>query len=380
MRQRIQYMPDEKEAHAVRKFYSIILLCSFILSLLFPESIKANGTSFYKNAVYPTGHVLPMEDGVVSIVREKLFIDIQQDSAEGVFNTDNPSMRANIRVQYEMLNETDEDMVVPVAFPQPGDSNQWNITLDDKDIVLKESVKISESELIGSRRQLDWIHPRTGEEYDFDGYDVLDHKSNIESKTFDVSLTAGETHMLEIKYVTKLGVDESHSLHPVYRLDYLLHPASYWSDFKDLSIGVDVPEKSSVHMNLPLKEEGSHTYIGDFQKLPEENLALFISPSSGSLVNLFNSRGQVLWFLVGLLIMFYIITSLATRKIKVKYTTWFTLVLLGVVVFAGFDIFTHKIIGYPFTFLQFVGFMVYTLVLLLIWVNGVKTIWKSESI
>ncbi len=362
----------------MKKLYSIILFCSFMVTLLLPETTVANGTSYYKNSVYPTGHVLPMEDGVVSIVGEKLLIDVQQDSAEGLFNMENSSMQANIRVQYEMLNETDEDMVVPVAFPQPGESSQWNIGLDGNDIALKENVKISESQLIGSRRQLDWIHPRTGAEYDFDGYDVLDHKSNLESKTFDVSLTAGETHMLEIEYVTKLGVDESHSLHPVYRLDYLLHPASYWSYFKDLSIEVDVPEKSSVHMNLPLKEEDNHTYKGDFQELPEENLALFISPSSGLVIDLFNSRGQVLWFLVGLLAMFSIMMWFATRKIKVKHT-WITLSLLGVFVFAGYDLLTHKIMGYPFTFLQFVGFMVYTLLLLLIWGFGLKTLWKSES-
>lgn len=355
----------------MKKFNSIILLL-FSIIVVFPQMATANGTSYLQNSTFPTGHVLPMEEGIISIDSEKLLIEVEQDSIGGLFNTNNPNMQANIRVVYNMKNETEEEMVVPIAFPQPGESKNWNITLDGEAVQIKGTIDIKLSELIGTNRHEKWIHPRTGEEYYFGGYDLFKNIGTLESKTFDVTLLAGQNHILEIEYEATLGIDEKNSLHPVYRLDYLMHPASYWSDFKDLYIQIDVPTKSIVHSNLLLETEGNQTYIGEFQELPKENLVLFISPSSGMIVDLFNSRSAALLFIVSLLFVFTFVIWLIRKKIKSKYGKWLSLVFLGVFVLAGYDIFTHKILGYPLTILQFIFFIFYVLILLFIWLKGTK--------
>jgi len=353
----------------MEKIITIILLLSCIC--INPEFISANGTSYFEDTVFPSGHVLPLEERVVSIVSEKLFIEIEQNQTKKPFNTENPVIQANIRVVYEMLNQTEEDLTVPIAFPQPGVSNHWKVILDGENVPLTGTVSIKTKELTGENQHKEWIHPRIGEKYTFGGYDVMSESTSMDSKTFDVTLKARQTHTLSIEYKTLLGQDERESLHPVYRLDYLLHPASYWSDFKNLFIQVDVPSKSRVHMNLPLDKESRHTYVGEFDELPEENLVLFISPSSGLLIDFFNSRGGALLFFVVLLPVFYLILRF-TNKTLLNRKKWFSLILLGVFIFASFDILSHKIMGYPITFVQFILFAMYVLILSLLWTRNVK--------
>ncbi|MUK90551.1 hypothetical protein GMD78_19525 [Ornithinibacillus sp. L9] len=350
----------------MKKFAAIILFLQSLL--LLPGLTSANGTSYFEDSEFPTGHVLPLDDGIVSILREELFIDVKQDSS-GFFNLENPTLRADIEVHYEMFNETDEDLTMPIAFPQPGQSDQWNITLDGKEVALTGTINIHQQELMGSDRHDDWIQPRTGETYPFEGFNVLECVKNFESKTFDVVLKAGKTHSLVVQYVASFGQDERASLHPVYRLDYLLHPASYWSDFNELTIQIDVPSRSSVHVNLLMEKEGSYTFKGNFDNLPEEDIVLFISPSSGLFIDLFNTRISPFLFLISLVVVFYIAMQRSVLQNK-----WFSICLLLVFSYAGYDILSHKILGYPFTAIQYFIFIGYILILLVISLIKMKRI------
>ncbi|WP_170840813.1 hypothetical protein [Oceanobacillus limi] len=340
----------------------------FISFLIYPIGVHANGTSFLEDSSSPSGHVLPMEEGIVRINKEKIMIDIANDSSRGFFDMDNPPLVANIQVIYEIVNETKEMMDVPIAFPQPGDSYQWNITLDGENVPLSGKVKMDTSDLTGGNLHKEWVHPRTNENYVFSGYDALS-KVSLESKTFNIQLKAKESHELQINYEAGLGIDETRSLHPVYRLDYLLYPASYWSDFKDLSIQVKVLPKSFVHTNLSLKQNDKDTYVAEFTELPKENLVLFISPSSGVVIDLFHSRGTALFFLVLWTIMFLITHWKVLPKMKNKILRQgISLALLFLSLFIGYDILSHKLLGYPFTTFQFIVFIGYVILLCFVWV------------
>jgi len=343
----------------VRKLVIIL----FVLASIYinPTSIFANGTSYFVELAIPTGHVLPMEESVVSIESEKLYIEMEQ---EGDISPYRP-MHANIRVIYEIENKTEEDLQVPIAFPQPGESSEWHVDLDGTDISITGYLAFNPEELVGNKPHIEWINPRTRQTYTFGGYDVISESNKLGAKTFEVTLNAKSVHTLTIEYKATLSIDEKESLHPIYRLDYLLHPASYWSDFKDLDIEVKVPKRASVYVNLPLQKEGN-TFVGAFDTLPEENLVLFISPSSGLLINLFNSRGVALLALVIMLPIYYAIILLLKRT-SLKHQKSLTLIVLVVFGLTGLDIVSHKILGYPLTIFQYVLYIIYLLILGWMW-------------
>lgn len=352
----------------------VIILLVLVSIYINPTSMFANGTSYFEEPSTPTGHVLPMEESVIGIESEKLFIEIEQEGDIPPYQI----IFANVRVIYEMENKTEEDLLVPIAFPQPGESSEWNVDLDGTEIPLTGNIPFNPEELIGDKPHIEWINPRTGQTYSFGGYDVIDGSNKIGAKTFEVTLNAKSIHTLTIEYEANLGIDEKASLHPIYRLDYLLHPASYWSDFKDLDIEVKVPKRASVYVNLPLQKEGN-TYVGAFDTLPEENLVLFISPSSGLLINLFNSRGAALLSLVIMLAIYFVIIRLMKRT-PLKYKKSISLIVLGVFGLAGLDIVRHKILGYPLTIVQYVLYIMFLLILGWMW-NRVfrKRKWRKNS-
>ncbi|MGB2873292.1 hypothetical protein, partial [Psychrobacillus psychrotolerans] len=235
----------------MRKQVIILLILASIC--IKPTSIFANGTSYFEEPTTPTGHVLPLEESVISIESEKLYIEIEQEGEVSPYQM----MLANIRVIYEMENKTEEDLLVPIAFPQPGMSSEWSVDLDGTDISITGNTPFYPEELIGNKPHREWIDPRTGQTYSFRGYDLIGASGKLGAKTFNITLNAKSRHTLTIEYNADLGIDERANLHPIYRLDYLLHPASYWSEFKNLDIEVKVPKRASVYVNLPLQKEGN---------------------------------------------------------------------------------------------------------------------------
>ena len=86
----------------MRKQVIILLILASIC--IKPTSIFANGTSYFEEPTTPTGHVLPLEESVISIESEKLYIEIEQEGEVSPYQM----MLANIRVIYEMENKTEE--------------------------------------------------------------------------------------------------------------------------------------------------------------------------------------------------------------------------------------------------------------------------------
>lgn len=348
-----------------------ILLCSVLLllcALSAPAPIFANGTSFFETPSDPSGHVLPLEDGQVSIKKENLQINVFEVSSEGLFNTGNPAMHADVNVKYEMVNETNQEMEVPVAFPQPRDTEKWEVQLDGNPIRITGQTDIGTRELTGPNPHEEWVNPRSKEVYEFGGEQVLTESVVLNTQTFDITLQPNQQHTLKVSYETKLGMDESRHLHPVYRLDYLLHPASNWSDFKDLSIELKVPKNARTYTNLPLEEGDAGLLEGSFEELPEENLVVFVSPDSGVFIDFFESTKGPFLFLIGLLVLFFVIVKWGLRRVAFAHQKWITPIFVLFLIFVGYDLLSFKILGYPLTMFQWIFLWIYSFILVLGWI------------
>ncbi|UFJ40313.1 DUF4424 domain-containing protein [Brevibacillus humidisoli] len=344
-----------------------ILFCSLLVTILAAHPAFANGTTFFRYSKMPTGQVLPMEPGKMSIEGEELSIRFVKQNKGTIFAPDHPSMKARIQVIYKLHNHLSEDWEVPIAFPHPGETDQWKVTFDGKTIPLTGTVMLPREQVVGKVPLHSWIHPRIGKKYELSYQDEYAEFRSIPSQTFTVLAKGETTHTLQIEYEASLGIDERTNLHPVYRFDYLLHPASYWSDFKDLHIKLDIPFNGDVYVNLPLQKSGFYSWEGTFDRLPEEDLVVFLSPDSGVVIDLFHSRAAALAAVPILLLLFYPIGRWMISRTPSRHGKVVSILWLAVCLWAGYDILEMNITGYPFKVLQPVLFGVYVLILILVW-------------
>jgi hypothetical protein len=344
-----------------------MILFAFWINLFIPDAVSGNGTSYFQSSALPTGNVLPMEEGKVSIEAEELSIRLVKERFQVPLSADNPSIKANVKVIYQLHNHLPVAIKVPIAFPHPGKTDQWKVKLDGKEIPLTGTVAIPRQQLIGESPHDEWVHPRTGERYGINRGDRYSEFREISSRTFAVTLEAGLTHLLQVEYEANLGMDEKTNLHPVYRFDYLLHPASYWSSFQNLSVKLEIPFDAEVYVNLPLQKLDSHNWEGRFALLPKEDLTVFLSPDFGPVIDLFHSRGAALGFFLLLALGFYPIGRLALSISPIHRRKHVSGVLFLLFLWAGYDILDFKILGYPLSFLHPVLFALYALNLLVLW-------------
>lgn len=302
---------------------------------------------------------MPLSEGIVSIQKENLEIEIEQKDKGGLFPKEPPEMTANVRVTYVMLNETDERVTVPIAFPQPRKTKEWGVRLDEEVVPITGEVDLPLEDLYGTDHLVEWVDPRTGEEYEFRGYSILEEKDTLTSKTFNVSLSSEGEHLLVVDYKAALGIDEGNGLHPIYRFDYLLHPASNWSDFQNLVIETEVPVSAASYISLPI-EKNKNVYFGMFRELPKGNLTLFVSPDPGFWSGLFNERKNAILFTLGIMVVFIMIMRGFVQRIPSKLHKVVIIVPLFLLsVWIGYDIWNQNLLGYPLNIFQGFLFGVY---------------------
>ncbi|OEH94551.1 hypothetical protein [Bacillus solimangrovi] len=349
-----------------------LLLCFTILIIVVsPMSTSANGTSYRQEVSLPTGQVIPMEEGNVSIVAEHLLIRFKKESARELLIKGSPNIEAEVNVTYELFNKHEIEQEIPIAFPQLGQTGDWQVRLDGTNIPLDGAVALSREQLIGQSPHYEWINPRTGDSYDISRNDSFEKFETLQSKTFTVNLQPRTKQILQVNYDVNVSLDEKHSLHPVYRFDYLLHPASYWSDFQNLTLQIEVPFDAHIYTNLDLEKVNEEMWLGEFETLPDENLVVFLSPRAGILFNNLNSRGLALFIAFVLLVSFYPIG----RWVKKKFPSQSRLIsclLLLIFLGSGYDLLSHKIVGYPFTLLQLAYYILYLILILFLFVRLLK--------
>jgi hypothetical protein len=78
-----------------------------------------------------------------------------------------------------------------------------------------------------------------------------------------------------VSYPADGAMDERETASPLYTYEYLLNPASYWGDFKNLNITVIPPQTAPyiVESSIPMTRAEDGTYMASLDVLPETDLS-----------------------------------------------------------------------------------------------------------
>jgi hypothetical protein len=265
-----------------------LILAIVLCQVLFQNEASANGTAYQQYSGPLVGNLVPVKEERVEIQGEELKIQIKPRKT-GLIS--NPAMRAHVDVTYILKNISEEDIEVPIAFLQMGDHTDWSVQLDGKEVSIEGEKEFLSRDVSGNRFIEKWVDPFTHIKYDIR---YPETERAIPAQTFTVHLKAKQKHVLDVSYSLETGIDEKRGVNAVYRFDYLLYPASYWGDFQNLTIHIDIPFSHKMYSSLPLEKVDRQNWQGHFNELPQEELQLFFSPTKGTWSGLVNSKRGIL--------------------------------------------------------------------------------------
>lgn len=115
-----------------------LFIAAFLMALSVvatPGDALANGMPYTQFPGSVAGVLTPLSDRRVEVVREELTIDFTPRKEAMVFN---PHLGARVEARYTMNNRTSSGLEIPVAFPHPGPTVGWVVTLDGREIPMGE--------------------------------------------------------------------------------------------------------------------------------------------------------------------------------------------------------------------------------------------------
>ncbi|MDP5272963.1 VanW family protein [Chengkuizengella axinellae] len=350
-----------------KQIISIVLIIIFFIQ--FSSFSYANGMSYYRDSGQATGNLVPLKEERVNILKEELHIEMEP---KGKRFFENEYMNVNVKVIYYLENQAEESIEVPVAFPQQGETKEWEVFLDQTNISLEGGIDLKNqiNEIIfDGYKNANWMNPWTNEEYYY-SIGAESYFETLEAKKFTLELSPG-IHQLDVHYTVRSGIDEELSLNPIYRFDYLLLPAAYWNEFQDLSIKLNFPFSHLLRSNFAFDQVDQHTWTASFDKLPEENLRLYFTSTEGTFGGLITSRSQALASIPIVLFAFFIMIYLGHRFLRTKLAMVLNIGgSLSLGIFFYF-ILQRKLIPYPFNVLQIGLFFILNIFLLFMVVMSV---------
>lgn len=91
---------------------------------------------------------------------------------------------------------------------------------------------------------------------------------------YDVPFLPDERRTVEVSYTAEATVDRSETTVPTYTFTYLLSPATYWKDFRNLQVEVKTSEYAPylIGSSMEMKTTGDRVYQADLETLPEGDL------------------------------------------------------------------------------------------------------------
>ncbi len=217
------------------------------------------------------GSLIPGDEVPVVIEKEDLTIDLRGRERN----------RAMVNAAY-LLRNTGQALTLTARFPLPegaliGEPGV-TVTCDGLPVPFKEAGSWPTLHPDVSQVADEWLDPVTGERYVPEAVSIRERYVFIE---FDVGLEAGESKTLVVSYPQMLSQDyTSRFIGVPTRIDYLLQPARYWAGFGRLNVRVLTGINQFVASSLPLRHPMPGIWIGEFDGLPDENLSVFVSPSS----------------------------------------------------------------------------------------------------
>lgn len=95
---------------------------------------------------------------------------------------------------------------------------------------------------------------------------------------YEVDFMPNESNNVSVSYMSKGTMNRKETVDPLYTFEYILNPASNWSDFKDLNIEIIPPNDSPyvVDSSLELEKTQEGTYQGRYETLPDNDLKFTI--------------------------------------------------------------------------------------------------------
>ncbi|MFZ5945791.1 MAG: hypothetical protein ACOYVD_16995 [Bacillota bacterium] len=328
---------------------TFVIVLVFLLILILTPTTWANGGPFVTSGTV-NGNIMFIDEPRVEVISEDLWLDV---GAEKYSFIHNPMVTMDIFVKYYLRNNSQEIITLPIAFPQEGESENWLVKINGKEIVLDERVELTGSLPPEAQVKFEWINTRTGkketaEYWNWNSIPIY----NLFAQTFRVSLVPGE-NMLEVNYQARPAYNKRIGLNPTYRFIYLLAPASNWNSFKDLNVTLNIPFQHFLHSSLPLNKVSSSTWQGNFSSLPNENLYLYFTASAGTWGGLADSPLYSFLFLMFFLILYKFLIRKTFNKIsKITYMLYY-IILSASVLWINYITFSREIISYPFTFFQY---------------------------
>lgn len=100
------------------------------------------------------------------------------------------------------------------------------------------------------------------------------HEERLIFLYYETPFQAGEEKTISISYEAGGSMDRRSSKDPTYTFEYLLSPAGYFKDFKNLTLRV-LPSEGYPYVissSLPLDKKENGEYVGVFDTLPEKEL------------------------------------------------------------------------------------------------------------
>ena len=101
------------------------------------------------------------------------------------------------------------------------------------------------------------------------------HQDRIFLLMYSVEFPPNSEKSVEVRYNAQGSMDSRKTGKPVYSFEYMLHPAKYWKDFKDLDITIMAPAKAPylIESNMEFNQVEPGIYKAFLPSLPEEDLA-----------------------------------------------------------------------------------------------------------
>lgn len=287
--------------------------------------------------------LIPVKHTSVEIISEQLLYNLNDFVDE--------TMLADITAIYEMSNTSGESVDVLIAFVTNNSTCPLEILFRGEPVEILKTETLDWNKYpidrnyidMSKRVSRDWGNYDNWKEFGvweptfkeimfyFSTGDItesFDPSGNyaLEVTLFDINFNPNEVCELAVSYTEKSAfITDNFNYYggsghnPRFQFYYLLEPAQYWKDFRNLSITVEMPQKLKTEFSLDgfAFNEESNLYTAHFDNLPDKNLEILVykhdkieTPNRISSIGLFLIGGVVIFFIIVLVIAIIIVRKI----------------------------------------------------------------------
>ena len=269
-----------------------------ILQIVLAPTCYANAGPPLRVEDGDTAFLIPSKNDSIEVISEDLVYDIKAPEGEKAY--------AEINATYRMVNTSPETVSTLVAFVASNPDEPISVILDGSPITVQSSTTVPWN-VSGEEASVDDLLKRqwsnVGLWTDFGLWeptfeeilrvastgqrtDDLNAGYDLALSVFEITLSPGVTHTLEVSYVETAAVIAERSRFnygygdPRAEFYYFLEPAQYWKDFSNLAVTLRLPCGMSFETSLGDFAREGDSYVARFEKLPAKNLRILVNLSA----------------------------------------------------------------------------------------------------